>query len=136
MGLYSDASGEPGTLLESWSVPVPDSSDPGAIITISSVVHPSVSAGTPYWFVIEDTTGAVNMTWGSYSGTTGGIWVGLSATTLVQAFPTYSMVAIELDSVPEPSSGLLAGAGALLLWLRVKRAHRNRRKTGIHSNTI
>ena len=120
MGLYTDASGEPGTLIESWSVPVPDGSGAGAIITISSVVQPSISAGTPYWFVIQDTTGATNMTWGSYAGTTGGIWVGFSATTLSQDAGT--SVAIELDSVHEPASGLLtgAGAGALLLWMRLR----------------
>jgi hypothetical protein len=135
MGLYTDASGEPGTLLESWNVAVPDISSPDAIIAISSVLQPYLSAGTPYWFVIEDTTGATNMTWGSYYGTTGGAWVGSSINTLEQVFANDPIDAIELDSsaAPEPSSGVLTGAGGgtLLLWLRSKKGGRGARGPSI-----
>jgi len=65
MGLYNNASGQPGTLIEGWTALVPDSSSV-TTTTLTSVVHPLLSLGTAYWFVVHNTTGATNLAWESF----------------------------------------------------------------------
>ena len=51
--LYTDSSGQPGILLEEWTnVPVPSSNLTSIpLLTLTSVVNPTLSAGNVYWFV-------------------------------------------------------------------------------------
>jgi len=59
-GLYANSGGEPGTLLESYSVSVPFGNT--VLTTIDSVSHPSLSTGTEYWFVVSGASGLNWMT--------------------------------------------------------------------------
>ncbi|HLW77546.1 MAG TPA: choice-of-anchor R domain-containing protein, partial [Bryobacteraceae bacterium] len=47
-GLYADSAGEPGTLLESFTIPIPTKVQS---TTVSSLLNPVLSASTRYWFV-------------------------------------------------------------------------------------
>jgi hypothetical protein len=49
IGLFTNSAGQPGALLESWTVPVTSGAQ---LITLTSVVNPVLSSGTPYWLVI------------------------------------------------------------------------------------
>ncbi len=122
LGLYTDSSGEPGTLLESWNASVPGF--PGVLGTITSVDHPFLSSGTPYWFTISLTAAQKDkLAWyENDQGLSGGIWLGTKVHALLDFTPDTAAPAIRLDAtsaapVPEPAVGLLTSAGFFLLVL-------------------
>jgi hypothetical protein len=123
MGLYSNVSGEPGSLLESWTVTVPANSYPTVSpITLTSVGNLSLTAGTTYWFVIDD--GAQQDFWlQNNQSVSGGSWAGDSLTDLSQISPGAGTPVIQLDAssvvTPEPASGMLLLLGfAVFVGLR------------------
>ena len=118
VGLYTNSSGEPGTLLESWSIIVPiytGSLPP--LTTFASVLNPSLSSGTQYWFVVTTTNNTIN--WAQNDkAVNGGLWSSLtSLSTLSQVVLNSPTPGIQLDSTPEPVSGLLLATGTLLLMV-------------------
>ena len=49
MGLYTNASGRPGTLLESWNPLVPaNTGSPAPLTVLASLLDPSITSGTEY----------------------------------------------------------------------------------------
>ena len=125
--LYQDAGGEPGVALETWNVS--NLSSAALRVTLDSVVQPTITAGQTYWLVLQNTTpGTVaDMGWEVYNGTTLGYDIGQSdaLNSMANAFPGTPGAGLELDSVPEPASSALIGAGCLLLlamaWRRKAR---------------
>ena len=73
-GLYTNSAGQPGTLLKDRSVTVPGF--PAQFLTLTSVLNPSLSAGTEYWFVVSLTRGQKNdLAWcENDQGVDGGVW--------------------------------------------------------------
>lgn len=133
-GLYTDSAGQPGTLLEDWSVSVPGF--PAQLVTLTSVQNPLLSADTPYWFVISLTSAQKNeLAWYQNSqGVDGGIWLGFGLTNLTQFTPGSPTPAIQLNSTaeastPEPASGILLGSALLLLLVKRQTATRKRQTT-------
>ncbi|MGH9353640.1 MAG: PEP-CTERM sorting domain-containing protein [Terriglobia bacterium] len=129
-GLYSDSSGTPGTLLESWSsVTVPTNFSTFSLTTLTSVVNPLLSSGDTYWFLSSTvpSDGPRSLGWESNNQSiAGGLWAGSSPTGLSQVNPASPAPAIELDSAtststtPEPASWLMVAAGLIgsLYWRR------------------
>jgi len=126
LALYTDSGGEPGgTPLETWNVSVTGSGT--TPITEASVVHPTITAGTVYWLVIQNTTPAsiADMGWEGYSGDIGGYWDGATdtLTSMTNYYPTDGLIGAELDTAPEPGSIAFIGAGCLfLLAMRMHKA--------------
>jgi len=119
-GLYSDTAGEPGNLLESWLVQLPEYTEfPSSVYTFVSVNHPSLSAGDSYWFVADPS----GIAWSANNlGILGGASVGGSFNALSNGGEVLNPTpAIELDSLPEPSSILVIGGAACGLRLRSRR---------------
>ena len=123
IGLYTNLSGQPGTLLENWTATFPDELDV-PLITLTSVLNPFIAAGTQYWAVVSvDPSG---VTWGyNTQGVIGGEWIGFSFADWtnygITDFPT---PAIELDAVsnvPEPISAISLGLGFLAMIALHKR---------------
>jgi hypothetical protein len=118
--LYADSGDEPGTLLESWSVPLPPYPEP-SLTVLTSVVNPVLSAGAQYWLVFDE--GSLNgfTNWlQNDENISGGIWLAYSPTSLIQYDSTSQSAGLEVlststSSVPEPGSGVLFGIGGLFL---------------------
>lgn len=111
VGLYSDSSGQSGTLLESWTFIVPSS-----LPTLTSVLHPLLSSGTEYWFVMEIPNRGQNEGWRmNDEGVTGGVWYGPGRNTWSQIFPDEATLGIQLTSVSEPTSAVLFVIGSFVL---------------------
>ena len=52
--LRTDAAGVPGTILETFSATgLPEADGSSAVITVTSVTHPALAAGTFYWLVLS-----------------------------------------------------------------------------------
>ena len=121
-GLYANSAGEPGTLLESWTFSQPlNPTVAPPVTTLTSLLHPSLSAGTQYWFVLSmPSTGQSEGWFENDQGATGGTWTGTSINGLSQAFASSPADAIRLDSTPEPTTGLLFALGSLVLLTRLK----------------
>jgi len=127
MGLYSDASGEPGTLLESWTVTVPANSYPTVSpLILTSVLNPALTSGTEYWFVVDD--GAQQDFWlANNQSVDGGSWAGDSLSGLSQVSAGAETPVIQLDAssvapIPEPASRmlLLLGFGVIVAACRLR----------------
>jgi hypothetical protein len=122
MGLYANSSGEPGTLLESWTRALPN--DGSTITTLTSVAQPVLLSGTQYWFVVNP-SGGPSWSWGQNNqAVTGGNWTGSSVNALAQSGNTFAAPAIQLNSaavasgVPEPGSGMMITLGCVALAVR------------------
>jgi len=123
-GLYTDSSGAPGTLLETWiDVTVPTSLP--NLTTLTSVLHPLLSSGSTYWFLESNVVGASGRSIGwdaNNQSIAGGVWTGTSPGSVSQINPASPAPAIELDSaaVPEPASWLMVAAGLIgsVYWRR------------------
>jgi hypothetical protein len=121
--LYADSSGEPGTLLESWTFLVPTTK---VLTTLDSVVHPAISSGAQYWFVFSGFPTDSNSfeVWGNDTGILGGFYDAFSLDTLgADNFDPTSFHApgIQLTdaTVPEPSAlGFLAAGCIAIIGLR------------------
>jgi hypothetical protein len=123
VGLYTNTGGEPGSLLESWSQPVPGI--PAQLATFTSVLNPFLSLATEYWFVIT-TIPSINgpsnpndpAWYQNNQGVAGGIFLGASPASLLSFLADSPAPAIELTTgaaVPEPSVWLLVCAGFFAL---------------------
>jgi hypothetical protein len=124
VGLYTNLSDAPGTLLESWITSVPAYPTVTATI-LTSVLNPTLSAATQYWLVLTETSSQVGF-YLNDTGVTGGIWSGFTLDSMTQVFATDASPGIQLNSVPEPASAMLLGLGfsALLLAKRSLVRHR------------
>ena len=125
LALYDDAGGLPGSIpLESWSgLVVPDFAGNNSPISVSSLVHPVLSNGTPYWLVASVGTDTQWDAWNLNSvGDLGPIVYSLNGgpwsphTDARGAFRVTGTSA----GVPEPCTCALFGLGALGLRLRRK----------------
>ena len=133
LSLYSDSGGQPGSVLENWSVTVPGF--PGLLTTIPSALNPFLSPGTEYWIVISLTTAQKDhLAWYQNSqGLAGGIWAGNVANGLLNFVPASPAPALELDSLqasatPEPHNRILIGVGLLALACAIQARARRRRQ--------
>lgn len=117
-GLYSDASGRPGALLESWSnISVPARA--GSLATLDSVAHPLLTSGDVYWFTAtsgSESHGHDGMQWNvSDELTSVGVLqcdFGTWAEDFVRNPPAaIELAATELDTAGAPERAALALAG-------------------------
>jgi hypothetical protein len=106
--LLTNSAGAPGSVIESWTPTVGTSV---AMISLTSVLQPTLIHGTNYWVSLT-TTGSLEANW--YTNTAllrgadlfVGSWVSSSGS-------TKPAVAILSQTVPEPAAGALAAAGFL-----------------------
>ncbi len=66
ISLYSDSSGLPGTLIESFAVAVPSSDIstlPHGITKVLSVLHPTLIGGATYWLAVGPDANSVSDSW-------------------------------------------------------------------------
>lgn len=127
-GLYSDSGGEPGSLLENWSVAFPlwngDSPPVPGATTIRSLLNPELTAGSQYWFVLTDTNLSLpQFGWVMTNDNTtplGGLWVGSQPNQLEQGVSLAGThpPGIEVVGLPEPGSAWLLALGAVMLMAR------------------
>jgi hypothetical protein len=121
--LYSDASGKPGTVLESLTMNAgtfhdPKVDRPDLIVTVNSVTHPMLTAGVKYWVGLETGNPGINPV----------IWYfGFGSDPGLQAFSQGAWVAenpqpttpvslgVDVSSAPEPGTCALMGAGLIAL---------------------
>ena len=124
--LAGNSLGTPGSAIETFSGLVFPS--PG-VVTVTSGVHPVLTAGTTYWVVVQamnppNSYGAT--LWndqgivGGWAHTESGAWYTGSDVTGSNATPAFDVSGTQV--VPEPSTLALLGASGLLLLLR--RAYR------------
>jgi hypothetical protein len=114
-GLYTNVSGQPDALLESWTFVGPINFG-STITTLTSASHPFLFSGTQYFFVW--TQNGSRITWyQNNQGVTGGVWIGNSLTALSQSFSISPTPGIQLTSVPEPPAGLPLLMGVMVLLL-------------------
>jgi hypothetical protein len=130
-GLYTYFAGEPGVLLESWSfsTPLGDSEFPNPpVTTLTSVLNPFLSPGTPYWFVFTSSSVSEVQWYMNDTGVTGGIW---SASTLLtgQSQSSAALLApgIQLNTAPEPASFVLLALGCTALIAKRRSRQKGRR---------
>jgi hypothetical protein len=123
MTLYMDSGGAPGNLLESWSVTLPGLTQLPPGTTLTSVLHPSLFAGTQYWFVLTPASGpGTFVNWNlNDQGVIGGVWAGSSLSSLTKSFATDPTPGIQLTSVPEPGSAGLFALGSLIIAVAVRK---------------
>lgn len=126
MALYSDAGGQPGSLLESWTADAPATTAAKPQLTVlTSVVKPIMSPDTTYWFFITQNPYEIQWATGAV-GNDEGIWAGDSLDSLTN-IPGLTMAGIQLDSfeevtqTPEPAS-------AVLLFLALTCCYLSRRR--------
>jgi hypothetical protein len=115
MGLFTNLSSQPGTLLESWSV-AETNLNPAPITTLVSVSQPTLTSGTQYWFVVSPSPSFV-IWYQNNQAVTGGVYGGSSFEALPHSFAGLSGPAIQLNSVPEPTSGMMLTVGSFLIAL-------------------
>jgi len=124
--LYSGDTTTLQTLLESWVV-ANNTPEPGALVTMTSVLHPVLTAGAHYWLSITepDAPNGPNSLWYFNNQNLSGV-----RRTSFSVVPGSTLPAFRVNSsadidnpVPEPSTVLFAGAGLLVL-AAVRRAGR------------
>jgi hypothetical protein len=119
-GLYTNAGGKPGTLLEQWTnVTVPTSYQNIPLLTLTSELNPYLSEGDDYWFVATSAATIRGLQWlPNNEGILGGIWDGTSIDSLTQILSGISAPALEVESTtltPELDTWILLAAGLVLL---------------------
>lgn len=124
IGLYSDSSNTPNTLLLSIATEEDSSLTATAAVYDFPVADYALSANTQYWIGLAPTT--VDAKWGGatvQAGDTGTSGQSIDLGGLV--YPSNSnfaflmsidAVPLTQSGVPEPSSGLLLGAGLAVAW--------------------
>jgi len=123
ISLDADSSGAPGAVLESFafgpsSFPWLPPNITSTILTGTSLLNPTLYAGTQYWIVFStsqtfpgyglDENGLSPEQYG-VDDFTGGSW------SYVSYAPTPAFEVDSLNSTPEPAAGVLLGAGLLAL---------------------
>lgn len=120
VSLWADASGSPGSQLESWPL---SPTDVLANYTLTSALHPGLSSGESYWVLFAVTyTNGHDSSWGrDSSAPAGGVWFGTTPGSLSQAFAELPIVALRVEgdegdvgepgTIPEPSVALLLLSG-------------------------
>lgn len=119
LGLYTNSAGQPGTLLESWTVPVTTVQ----LITLTSVLNPVLSSGTQYWFVITiPSNSTIEWAWNN-QGVNGGVWLGSGINALNEGSSPNPTPVIQLNTqnapngTPLPPTLILTLCGLALLGL-------------------
>jgi hypothetical protein len=121
VGLYADSSGKPGTLLESWAALLPAEGNVPPLTDLTSLENPLLTAGTQYWLVVDAPLSGVMWDLND-QGVDGGAWSGASLNGMSQLFPADATPAIEVTSMPEPSSAVFCGIAFLgLIVFRLRR---------------
>ena len=124
--LYSDTAGEPGALLESWTLNIPFGNGFTWVpTTLTSLADPTITAGSTYWFVITNPGTSTTYWERDDQGDKLGWWSGSTLTALAGvAVGSKAQLGIELDgttSTPEPTTFALLALGLPVLW-RLRRA--------------
>jgi len=128
IALNADNSDSPGSVIESFSltgVLLNGLGNNNTPITVTSILYPTLTAGTLYWITASSSI-ANTLTWNNNStGDTNDQAVSQDGGATWFAPTGATPSALEVDSVPEPSTGvLLAGAGLLLGLARKRLAMR------------
>lgn len=120
LSICSDAGGQPGAVLESWTIPVPIEYGFGFIynppLSANSVLNPLLTSGTRYWLLAEAATDESVLEWNLSSPTDVG---SLSFRMNGGAWTTYeterSAFQVNGSDIPEPTTLALLGCGILVL---------------------
>jgi hypothetical protein len=110
--LLSDNTGKPGSLIESFSLsPKVGFPFPGTLMTGTSVLHPTLLAGTPYWLAALPGGSSTSGGWllssplqkdsPAFSSDNGTTWT-------LKEFGNTNIAAFEVDGTPLPEPGALA----------------------------
>ena len=124
--LMDDAAGLPSSVLETFSIVMPDRNTPPSLYLFNSQVNPLLQGGNQYWVVASSSSGNAFAGWFSTDPAIIGMWAsgeGLEfgenrtfgmvhnrSNTIVPA-----MRISGLTSVPEPSTFVLLGIGGIAL---------------------
>ncbi|QEH35054.1 hypothetical protein OJF2_35990 [Aquisphaera giovannonii] len=109
VSLRADDGGMPGsTVLESFSLAdLPAYGHPYAPESVTSVLHPSLVAGSKYWLEVAAADTSTLGTWNFNTTDASGLVSQTGSGTLTGTLPAF---AVNVTAVPEPSSLALSGA--------------------------
>src|SRR5581483_10621370 len=114
ISLNSDSSGLPGSAIETFTYSdsgLGNFGDPNPLVSLTSLTHPLLNAGTTYWLTVVDSAGndAVVWNWNQTGDSS-------STATSLDGGATWANAgltpgAYQLNDVPEPASVMLLGSG-------------------------
>jgi len=119
--LMSDSAGLPSSVLEMFHLTGVPTTNPHALTSVVSVLHPLLTAGAPYWLAITGGTPTSFGTWDLVSATGGmaarDITDGIDGGWSLANNPGTPTLALRVnaDSVPETVPSLLVSAGLIFL---------------------
>ncbi len=119
LNVYLTSGGLPGAPIESFTLT--NLANLPTVLTVNSVTHPVLSAGTTYWVVLT-ANDPVNSDFGWNFNTTGatGAATRLGAGSWVLDQGTTSAFDVQGDAVPEPATFLLVSGSLLLFGMRCR----------------
>jgi hypothetical protein len=127
VSLESDSNGMPGSPIEQIGVSnLADFDSGGSVKTVASVLHPTLTSGTPYWLALSPAASDVDATWqldstGATSSKIGNAPSPDGPWNVSPSPVTRGAFQIDGTAVPEPSTLALLGLGAVGLLLRRQR---------------